>query len=114
MYFITDNVDVKIVDATDDVVLNYDGEGRIMYGISEGYNAAYRANIINKRQNSDNPYDYQNVGIFDVFKTVVNGTRYLNKEFFKNLGFGLDLGLIYEWRPNYEDTLLRLLFQSMT
>ncbi|MBR6491922.1 MAG: OmpA family protein [Bacteroidales bacterium] len=103
MYFITDNVDVKIVDATDDVVLNYDGEGRIMYGVSEGYNAAYRANIINKRLNSDNPYDYQNVGIFDVFKTVVNGRHYLNKNFFKNLGFGMDLGLVYEWRPNYED-----------
>ena len=106
-YLITKDVDIDVYNTIDNyknTTLNSEGSGKIMYGISKDFNAKYME-LLQKRVNNEEPYDYSNVGDIDAFKVWTN--EFLNSpfdgKFWKNVGIGLDLGVVYEWRPNYKD-----------
>ena len=103
-YVISENMDLKIVDGTPDAILNADGEGKLMYGISKDFNKNY-LEMLSNRKKSGELYDYRNVGMVDALNVFTNNFLQspFSSENWKNLAFGLDLGLVYEWRPNYEN-----------
>lgn len=102
VYMATENLDVKVVEGENNIVLNQDGEGKIMYGMSEGFNDNY-IEVINKRGGASPSYDYSNIGVADMFGLATDKFFRNLGSHFKHLGLGLDLGVVYEWRPDYED-----------
>jgi outer membrane protein OmpA-like peptidoglycan-associated protein len=102
---------------SDDITLQFDDndnvtvDGDIMWGISEGLDEQYELIRENKEHNiytnGNSQFKYNHWGNLtsDYFNAYTDEflSQPFNSKYWDNLGLGLDLGFVYEWRPDYED-----------
>jgi len=108
-YIVSDNMNYQF-DNMDNVTV----DGNYMWGVSEGIDAElqqikeYQANGIysdigkNNTRWSEKTLDYLNAGTNKFFTQPFDG------QYWRNLGFGLDLGVVYEWRPDIDDYIYEM------
>ncbi|MDD4142095.1 MAG: DUF5723 family protein [Bacteroidales bacterium] len=109
-YVASDNVSLQF-DTEDNVTVN----GDIIYGVSDGLNDNIQEINENKETGEyggSSDIRYSNWGTLgcDYMNAVTNNflRHPFDSQYWKNLSFGLDLGFVYEWRPDYEDYLYEM------
>lgn len=107
-YMVSDNMAYQFHDDGTATV-----DGNYMWGVSEGPNDAFKQV---KENETNGEYSDEEGNLFQSQRNLAYANAAVNNffsnpfdaKYWKNLGFGLDLGFVYEWRPDFDEYIYDL------